>query len=258
MRSALRVLIVDDESLARRGIRQQLERHPDVEIVGECLDGAGAIEAIERDAPDLVFLDVEMPEADGLEVVDAIGVDRMPATIFVTAYDHYAVRAFDARAVDYVLKPLDAERFDAALDRARGAIGAGPFDGIRHRLEEAIADAGGRGMRSRRIAVRDRGKVTFVRLDDVDWFEAADNYVRVHLGDVSHLLRGTLSRLSDRLDPDEFVRVHRSAIVRVEAITEIEMTRHGDFALILQNGTEVAGSRRFRPAVDRILAEGIG
>lgn len=258
MGSALRILIVDDEPLARRGIRQQLERHPDVEVVGECLDGASAIEAIERESPDLVFLDVEMPEANGLEVVDAIGVDRMPATIFITAYDHYAVRAFDARAVDYVLKPLDPERFDAALARARGAIRAGAFEGFRHRLEDVIAEAGGREMRSRRIAVRDRGKCTFVRLDDVDWFEAADNYVRVHACEESHLFRGTLTRLVERLDPDEFVRVHRSAIVRVEAITEIEMTGHGDFVLVLRDGTEVTGSRRFRPEVDRVLAEGLG
>jgi len=258
MDSVLRVLVVDDEALARRGLRRELERHPDVEIVGECVDGLGAIEAIEREAPDVVLLDVEMPEAGGLDVVEAIGADRMPATIFVTAYDHYAVKAFDARAVDYVLKPLDPDRFDEALSRAREALGAGALQEVRHRLEGVMGDAGGGRARHRRVAVRDRGKVTFVSLDDVDAFEAADNYVRVHVGGRSHLLRSTLASLAERLDPGEFVRVHRSSIVRVESIVEIEMTGHGDFVLILRDGREVAGSRRYRADVDRVLAEGLG
>jgi two-component system LytT family response regulator len=223
----VKVIIVDDEPLARRGIRARLERLGDVEIIAECASGVAAVRAIRERTPDVVFLDVQMPSLDGFGVVEEVGVDNMPVTIFVTAYDTHAIRAFDASALDYLLKPIDDERFARAVERAR------------RRLAE-------RRQRAERIVVRDRGRAIFLEPDDIDWIAAEGDYVRIQSGGRGHLLRETMTAMEKRLDPTCFARIHRSAIVNVERVTQIR--RHGDrdYLVTLRDGTRLKMSRTFR------------
>jgi two-component system LytT family response regulator len=248
----IRVLIVDDEPIARRGIRQQLRVEADVEIIGECGDGAAAIDAISELAPDLVFLDIQMPEVGGFDVVEAIGVARMPAVVFVTAYDEHALRAFDVHAVDYVLKPIDRHRFRTAVERARRRLAHAPGE-LDRRIAAALGELG-RPARdyARRLAIRSDGRVTLVDVDQVDRLEAAGNYVEVHSGARHHLLRETMASLEARLDPARFVRVSRSSIVNADRVRELQPMFNGDFVVVLRDGTKVAGSRRYRAALDRL------
>ena len=250
----LRVLIVDDEPVARRGIARLLAQEPDVTVVGECGDGAAAIAAIGTLAPDLVFLDVQMPELDGFAVIEAIGGGRMPAVVFVTAFDQHAVRAFDAQAVDYVLKPIDPERFRRALQRARAHV-AQPDDGFVRCVSEALKVLG-RGDSPQypaRLAIRSDGRVRLLDIGDVDRIVAAGNYAEIHAGATKHLLRETMTSLEARLDPQRFVRVSRAAIVSVAQIREVQPLFNGDFVVLLKNGAQVNGSRRFRAALDVLL-----
>jgi len=248
----IRVLIVDDEPLARRGIRQRLRAEKDVEVVGECGDGATAIEAITTLTPDLVFLDIQMPELGGFDVIDAIGIERMPAVIFVTAYDEHALRAFDVHALDYVLKPIDGERFSVALQRARETL-ARKGDGLTRQLAALLDEVGHTRRYARRLAIKSSGRVALVDLADVDRLEAAGNYVEVHAGRKKHLLRETLTSLESRLDPGLFLRVSRSSIVRADRIRELRPMFNGDSVLVLHDGTEVSASRRYRSRLDAIL-----
>ncbi len=248
----IRTLIVDDEALARRGVRQQLERHIDIDVIGESNDGEEAVATIESERPDLVFMDIEMPEMSGLDVVDVLGTDAMPMVIFVTAYDQYALRAFDAHAVDYVLKPIDPDRFAAALDRARDRIKLETLSDVQDRLDALMSQIR-RDKGQERVVVREGGRIHFVRCADIDWIEAADNYVRIHVGDHVHLLRRSLTRLEQELSMDDFARIHRSAIVRVKAIKEMESEARGDFTVLLHSGVRISGSRRHREAIRRIL-----
>jgi two-component system LytT family response regulator len=246
----IRVLIVDDEPIARRGIRQQLRGEADVEIIGECGDGAAAIEAITELAPDLVFLDIQMPEVSGFDVVEAIGVARMPAVIFVTAYDEHALRAFDVHAVDYVLKPIDRHRFRTAVERARRRLAEGPGD-LDRRIAAALGELGRPANDyPKRLAIKGDGRVILVDVDEVDRLEAAGNYVEVHCGARHHLLRGTMASLEGRLDPARFVRVSRSSIVNADRVRELQPMFNGDFVVVLRDGRKVAGSRRYRAALD--------
>ena len=250
----IRALIVDDEPIARRGIRQRLRAMPDVEVVGECGDGATATASIAELAPDLVFLDVQMPEVGGFDVIDAIGVDRLPALIFVTAFDHYAVRAFEVHAVDYLLKPVDDERFRQAMERAREQVSS-KSDVWGARIRAALADLGHvvPARWCRRLAIKSPGRVRFVDIDEVDWAEAAGNYVEVHTGQKSHLLRETMASLEQRLDPGQFARVSRAAIVNVNAVRELQPMFNGDFVVILRDGSVVSGSRRYREPLFKLL-----
>ncbi|HEX2835230.1 MAG TPA: LytTR family DNA-binding domain-containing protein [Thermoanaerobaculia bacterium] len=249
----IRALIVDDEPVARRGIRQQLRGADDVEVVGECGDGASAIEAIAELAPDLVFLDIQMPEVGGFEVVEAIGVASMPAVIFVTAYDEHALRAFDVHAVDYVLKPVDRRRFRTALERARQRL-AQPTDArLDNRIAEMLAELGRPAPRhAKRLAIKGDGRVTLVDVGDVDRLEAAGNYVEVHVGARHHLLRETMANVEARLDPAQFVRVSRSSIVNAARVRELQPMFNGDFVIVLRDGTKISGSRRYRQAFDAL------
>ena len=218
----IRVLIVDDEPVARRGILRLLRQEPDIEVVEECGDGAAAISAINAHSPDLVFLDVQMPELDGFAVVEAIGGNRMPAVVFVTAFDQHAVRAFDAQAIDYVLKPIDPERFRRALQRARTHL-AHPDDGLVHRVSEALK-AIARGELQRyptRLAIRSEGRARLIDIDEVDRIVAAGNYVEIHTGAKHHLLRETMTNLESRLDPQRFIRVSRAAIVSTTSLRSL-------------------------------------
>lgn len=250
----LRVLIVDDEPVARRGIARLLQEAPDVEIVGECGDGAAAVEAIATLAPDLVFLDVQMPELDGFAVIEAVGAGRMPAVVFVTAFDQHAVRAFDAQAIDYVLKPIDPERFRRALQRARAMLSE-PEEGFVRRVSEALKILGRSepSPHPARLAIRSEGRVRLVDIDTVERLVAAGNYVEFHASGKLHLMRETMASLEARLDPRRFVRVSRAAIVDVARIREVQPLFNGDFVVLLESGAQVNGSRRHRAALEKLL-----
>jgi two-component system, LytTR family, response regulator len=245
----LRAIVVDDEPLARQSVRLLLERDPEIEFAGECA-GIDAPALVGRTSPDLMFLDVQMPEVDGFDVLQVIGTDAVPAVVFVTAYDEYALRAFDVHAVDYLLKPFDDARFARALERAKGEVRA-------HRKNEGLqALVRERAPYARRFLVRVRDKVVVVNADDVDWIEAADYYVSLHTGSKTHLLRETMSDLEKRLDPEKFFRAHRSAIVNVERVREIHPLFRGDCALVLSDGTRVRLSRTRRASFERLFADG--
>ncbi len=278
----LRVLIADDEPLARRRLRALLADEPDVEVIAECGNGTEAVAAIRRATPDVVLLDIQMPELDGFGVVRKVGADQMPAVIFVTASDAHAVRAFDVHAVDYVLKPVDQDRLLEAVRRAKDRIAAadsGAGDSGRHEeseirarlaaliseVSEAVAKtkntitaempaASGTSVSTAdRIAIKGDGRVIFVRVVDVDWVEAMDNYVRLHVGRDAHVMRETLSHIEKRLPPPMFLRIHRSTIVNVDRIREIQPWFAGDYVLILSDGTKLTTGRRYRATVKSLL-----
>ena len=241
----LRIVIVDDEPPARARLRRLLEAHDEVEIVGECGDGASAVQAIETALPDLVVLDVQMPELDGFEVLRTLDVPKMPAVIFVTAFDKYAVRAFEVHALDYVVKPVEQARFDHALSRARQHLNE-PQDAVAGLLRELARER----TYLLRIPVRSDGRVKVIDLEDVDWLGAADNYVTIHAGGREYLVRDTIAAVERRLDPSQFARVHRSTIVRIDRIAELIPDLHGDFRIRLKNGAELALSRTYRARVE--------
>lgn len=244
----MRVLIVDDEPIARRGLRRLLESEPDVEIAGEAASGKAAVEAIAALKPDLVFLDIQMPEMDGLEVVATITPEKMPPVVFVTAYDQYALDAFDLNAADYVLKPVDPERFQRALARARQRK---PREtDMAEQLRRILTAA--RPQRER-LVVRSAGKIQFVNIDDIDWITAEDNYLRIYAAGKTYLMRETVGGIEERLDPQQFVRIRRSTIVRIERIREIRPLMNGTFELLLEDGTRVTSARRFREAIEKLI-----
>ena len=245
----INVLIVDDEQPARTRLKRLLSAHGDITIAGECVDGASAVQAIEAGKPDLVLLDIQMPELDGFDVLQALDMPRLPEIIFVSAFDHYAIRAFQVHALDYVLKPVEADRLSDALDHAR------------QRVRERIATSDPRltGLLNEltttrpyltRIPVRSDNRVRVVDLADVDWIGAADNYIALHCGNREYLVRDTISGIEHRLDPAQFVRIHRSTIVRMDRIAELHPDLHGDFQVRLKDGTQLALSRTFRPAIE--------
>lgn len=248
---ALRLLIVDDEPLIRQGIRQAVGSMPDLEILGECASGDEAIEAIQEQSPDLVLLDVQMPGCTGLEVVSRVGVDRMPAVIFVTAYDEYAVQAFEVNAVDYVLKPFDAERLQQAIVRARGRIAADTNGALADRLRALLAEKGSRW--PDRLVVRNGERYELVPLDLIDWIESADNHVQLHCGPKQHLMRETMTSLERRLDPARFLRVHRSRMVNTSRIVAVHALVGGAYELKLRGGASLTTGRQYRDAVLQIL-----
>lgn len=242
----IRTLIVDDEPLGRERVRTLLARDDDIEVVGECGDGKKTVAAIEKLKPDLLFLDVQMPELDGFGVLEAISGKPMPAIVFVTAFDKYAVQAFEVHALDYLLKSFDRERFEATLKRAKQAIRRSREGALSERLAGLIEDLEARKERPTRLVIRGAGRITFLRVDEIDWIEAADNYVRVHVGKEVHLMRETLQSLENRLDPGKFLRIHRSHLVNLERIRELRPIFHGDYLVKLGNGTELTLSRNYR------------
>ena len=246
----LRVLVVDDEPLARAGLTRMLAAHADLELAGECSDGSAAIDSIESSRPDLVLLDVEMPELSGFEVLRAVGPDAMPAVIFVTAFDKYAVDAFEAGALDYVLKPVDPERLNEALERARGDLRNRNRAPMETKLRELLLRLAEREGFAKRIVVKGGGRVQFVQVTEIDWIEAADNYVKIHADERSLLHRETLASLERVLDPVDFVRIHRSTIVRMDRVRELRPVARGDALLTLVDGTQLPVSRRFRSRIE--------
>ncbi|MGA9772664.1 MAG: LytTR family DNA-binding domain-containing protein [Blastocatellia bacterium] len=249
----IRALIVDDEQLARERIRDILETDSQIEIIGECASGEEAIEAIERQTPDLVFLDVEMPGKDGFAVLEELGPSRIPAIIFVTAYDQYAVRAFEVYALDYLLKPFDQERFEKALLRAKAHIQNEKSENITARILSALEEIKSKPVHLERLVIKMNGHVFFVKTDDIDWLEAEGNYVRLHAGKESYLLRDTISALEGQLDPKRFVRVHRSAIVNIDRIQELQAWFHGEYRIILREGVQLTLSRSYREKLHELL-----
>jgi len=244
---------VDDEPLARERIRDILETDSEIEIIGECAGGDEAIEAIERQTPDLVFLDVEMPGKDGFAVLEELGPERIPAIIFVTAYDQYAVRAFEVYALDYLLKPFDQERFEKALQRAKAHIQNEKSENITERILSALEEIKSKPVHLERLVIKMNGHVFFVKTNDIDWLEAEGNYVRLHAGKESYLLRDTISALEGQLDTKRFVRVHRSAIVNVDRIQELQAWFHGEYRIILREGVQLTLSRSYREKLHELL-----
>lgn len=233
----VRAIVVDDEPLARSSVVGLLREHPEISVVAECGGGVEALGAIRQLHPDLVFLDVEMPECDGFDVLEMLGAAAPAAIVFVTAYDKYAVRAFETGALDYLLKPFDGERFERAIVRARERIAA-------HAL---------RPQPPGRIAIKGIGEITFVRIDDIDWIEAADYYARLHVAGRSHLLRRSMADLENDLEGSSFCRVHRSAIVNVERIRTLRLNEDGEHDVLLADGTPLRVSRRYRRKVQSLL-----
>jgi two-component system LytT family response regulator len=251
--SPIRVLVADDEPLARERLRMLLSAEPDVHIVAECRNGADAIAAIQRARPDLVFLDVQMPNGTGFDVIAAIGTAHMPPVIFVTAYDQYALRAFDVHALDYLLKPFDRERFQQALARARQQIERAVAGDLERRLRELVHDLRQPPQRPERFVIKSGGRVFFVRADEIDWIEAAGNYVKLHVGTETHLFRETMTALEGQLDPDIFFRIHRSHIVNIERVKELQPWFNGEYVVFLRSGARLTLSRGYREKLqDRI------
>ena len=259
--SLLRVLVVDDEAPARQRLVDLLRNDPGVGQVLEAADGLAAVDLIERERPDLVYLDVQMPELDGLGVVDAVGAASMPLTVFVTAYDQHAVRAFEANALDYLLKPFSDERHDATMARVRSRLGERDLRGFSQRLLD-LATAAPTGTASPvrywdRLVVKAGGTTRFVRAAEIDWIEGAGVYVTLHVGRADYLYRCGLADLAVKLDPRRFVRVHRSAIVNLESVVHLEPLSHGEFEVVLKNGARPRISRTFRAQLEARLGQSL-
>jgi len=250
----IRTLIVDDEELARDRIQALLAEQPDVEIVGVCTDGPSAVEAIDKAQPDLVFLDVQMPGMDGFEVIDNIDKNHAPAVVFVTAHDAHALRAFEIHALDFLLKPFDQTRFEKALDRARGLLNRDRAGGLDPRLVSLLEELHEERKYSERLIVKSGGRVFFVRTEEIDWVEASGNYVKIHTKNDAHLLRESMKNMEARLDPKTFVRIHRSAIVNIDRIKELEPWFHGEYIVIMRDGTRLTASRVFSDRLSAAIA----
>ena len=264
----IRVLIVDDEPLARRTLRSLLRQDPEVEISGECSDGLEAVKAIRAGAQEIVFLDVQMPGMNGFEVLEAAGMSHISAVVFVTAYDQYAIQAFEVNAVDYLLKPFDDERFRIALGRAKDLIRRRGESAFNRRIAavlrdlgvEARAEADIPGERKagylQRIAVKSAGRVIFLKVEEINWIEAAAQYVELHADAKTYLVRESIYRLESRLDPARFFRVHRSALVNLDRVREVRRDDLGGSNIVLRNGTQIRISRGRREKLEQILTSG--
>ena len=267
----IRTLVVDDEPDARRGILALLRSDPDILIVGECRDGYEAVAAIERASPDLVFLDIQMPELDGFGVLRRVGPERMPVVVFVTAFDLYALRAFETHALDFLLKPFSDQRFADALSQAKMRVRQERISTLGEQLAALIESRAERHPTSapatvtagteppatrrylERVMIRTAGRVSPIRVDDIDWIEADDYYAKVHVAGRSHLIRETMDALEAKLDPSRFVRVHRSAIVNVDRIQSVQPYFRQQHVIVLRDGPQLTLSRRRRAALERAL-----
>jgi two-component system LytT family response regulator len=250
----MRAIIVDDEELARRGIRALLARTTDVEVIAECGSAREAIEAIRADRPDLVFLDIQMPGQSGFDVVTQIGPAHCPYIIFVTAHDDFAIRAFEIHALDYLLKPLSERRFELTLERARKALANAHEGSVGRRLAQLAANLGHAAAPdgTDRIPVKTGGRIVVIRIADVDWVKAQHDYVSLFMGNKSWLVRETIASIERRFANAGFVRIHRSTLVNVDRVRELRPLEKGEFQVILENGVELKLSRNFRAALTRL------
>ena len=258
MPEKIRTVIVDDEPLARRNLRVLLEKDPQIDIVDECRNGREAVKAINSLSPDLIFLDIQMPEMDGFDVVERVGPEQIQAIIFVTAFDQYALKAFDVHALDYLLKPFDDERFGNALRRAKSQIEAREINRLSKRLL-ALLDERERMSSTRqksyltRVMIKAAGRVVLLKVDEIDFIEADGNYAKLHVGRKSHLLREKMHDLEGRLDPAKFVRIHRSVIVNLDRIKEMHPHFNGDYVVVLEDGRQLRLSRTRRENLEARL-----
>jgi two-component system LytT family response regulator len=260
-RKVIKTIIVDDEPLGRDCVRLALEMDPEIEVVAECSDGESALRAIADHRPDLIFLDVQMPNLNGFDVVDRIGAEHMPPVVFVSAFDAHAVRAFQVHALDYLLKPFDDERFAAALAHAKAQLGLKALEDMRERLQGMMSEideepSGEVELEmspniATRFVVRRNDKLTLLKAEDVDWFEGASNYVNIHVKNQEYRLRVSIRSLMERLDPALFVRIHKSTIVNVDRIREVQPWFSGDYVVILHDGRQLRVSRTFAPSLLR-------
>lgn len=254
---SIRTIIADDERLAREKLRLFLASETDVKLVAECSDGSKALSAIRTFGADLLVLDIQMPGMDGFQVLNELSPEEMPVVIFTSAYDQYAIRAFEAHALDYLLKPFDRDRLRHALDRARMALNHSQDRQITHRILDLLSQVKSEMRPSPstdgRLVIRAKGRIVFLNLAEIDWIEASANYVRLNVGKESHLYRETIGRISERLDPTHFVRVHRSTIVNVRKIKELIPVNSGEYIVILNNGKELSCSRSYRAALESMI-----
>lgn len=260
----IRTLVVDDEPLARRNLRVLLKDDADVEVVGEAGSGPEALAAIRKHSPDLVFLDIQMPELDGFGVLEQIEAEQLPVIIFVTAFDQYALRAFEFHALDYLLKPFDDARFEKALRRAKQQVEQREIKELSGRLIALLEGRDAQGTERTppasyltRLLIKSAGRVSFLKVDEIDWIGAEDYYIKLHVGRKSHLLRETMNEMEAKLDPSKFVRVHRSAIVNLERIRELQQPYSGEYLVVLQDGTELKLSRSRREQLQTMLKAGL-
>jgi two-component system LytT family response regulator len=252
-KTRVRVLIVDDEPLAREKIRRMVEADPEMEIIGECVNGREAVTAVQSLLPDLMLLDVEMPGFDGFDVIDALKSSHLPLVIFITASDHYALRAFKVHALDYLLKPFDQERFAAAIEHAKMHLQLARKEQLNQRLLDLLEQIGTGSKYLERLGVKTDGRVSFLQTADIEWIEAEGNYVNIHTSSKAYLLRTSIGGLEAQLDPKEFARIHRSTIVNLRRIKELQSWSHGEYRVILHDGTQLMLSRNYRDNLESIL-----
>lgn len=251
----IRCLIVDDEPLGREKLRGMLKKHSEIEIMAECANGREAIAAIQKEKPDLLFLDIQMPEVDGFGVLKAIPSEKIPLVIFVTAYDKYALRAFEVFALDYLLKPFDRERFEKALQRARSEIQRERGSDTNQRIIALLEEMKHKPKHLDRIVIKSNGRIFFLKAEESDWIEAEGNYVRIHAGKETHLIRETITSLENQLNPKKFLRIHRSTIVNIDRIKELQPWFHGDYRILLKDGTQLTMSRSYREKLHELLGK---
>jgi len=251
----IKTIVVDDELLGRERITGLLSRHPEIQIVAECENGLEAVSRINQEKPDLVFLDVQMPEMDGFTALSHVQIEPMPVVIFVTAHDKFALKAFEVHALDYLMKPFDRDRFENALKRALGELEKRQSGVLSRQLSSLLADYKPEKKAVDRLTVKLDGRIIFIKVEDIDWVEAADNYVTLHLGAEKHMMRETMGSLEMKLPEDKFVRISRSAIVNMETIREMQPLFHGDYTVILKDGTKLTLSRNQRDKLQKILGK---
>ena len=271
MNRKIRALVVDDESLAREALLVMLDGDPEMEVIGECRNGKEAVTVIREQSPDVVFLDIQMPEMDGFQVVEEVGARQMPVTVFVTAYDKYALRAFEAHALDYLLKPFDHDRFNSTLQRAKtfvrqqklGEISESLFamlQDMKLNTGESPTNADNRKPERAaqkelidRVVIKSGGRIYFLKIEDIDWVEGAGDYLNLHSSNQTHLIRETMGNFQAKLDPRKFLRIHRSTIVNIERIKDIQPLFKGEYLITLTSGLRLKASRGYRPELQALL-----
>jgi two-component system LytT family response regulator len=250
-------MIVDDEPLGREAVRALLVQDKGIEIVGEASDGLEAIADIQRLRPDLLFLDIQMPEVDGFGVLEALPEESLPAVVFVTAYDKYALDAFTVHALDYLLKPIDPARFRAALERVKATLGKGESVAVNEQLRKFVAQLHERSRYRERIVVKAHGKLLLFKVDEIDWIESAGDYVNLRVRGEQHLLRETMTQVEQKLDPARFLRIHRSTIVNVDRVKELELLFQGQYLVRLRDGSRLTTSRSYKKQIDQLLSRSL-
>jgi two-component system, LytTR family, response regulator len=252
---SITALIVDDELLARKFIRRMLKHDPEFEIVGEAGNGKEAVEMIKREKPDVVFLDVQMPEMDGFEVLEAVGLEQLPDIIFTTAYEAYAIRAFELHALDYLLKPFDEQRFRDAIKHARERLHSRQQQDGRLQIGALLERINSQHAYLDRLIIKADGRITFLNTREIDWIEADDKYVHLHTGSSARMVRQTLTAMETQLDPAKFVRIHRSAMVNVERIRELQPLFNGEYSLLIGDKTKLTLSRKYKDKLFQLLGK---